>query len=123
MISNEDIISQINKAIVTHSRWKLRLQNALETYSSEFEIDFVKSPHNCDFGKWLDAEKDHLNKFPEYAQVYDIHARVHQETEKVIQLLLDGHVADAKNAIATGSHFKIISSELTKIMTQWKNSL
>ena len=59
MISNEEIITQINKAIIIHSRWKLRLQNTIETQNNEFGIDFVKSSHNCDFGKWLDKKRSY----------------------------------------------------------------
>ena len=86
----EDVQKQINKAISVHGLWKVRLKEAIHKRSSEFEVETVRSPHLCEFGKWLDLEKTKLMAYPAYAKVRDLHAKVHEATGRVMQLALGG---------------------------------
>ena len=119
----EDIQNQIKKAISAHGLWKVRLKKAINTRSSEFEVENVRSPHLCEFGKWLDAEKPKLVAYPFYEKVCQLHAQVHEETARVMRLALGGKKEEASKAIALGSHFSTISAHLTQQMVNWKNSV
>ncbi len=120
---NEEIKKQITKAISAHGMWKVRLKDAIDKQSSEFEVTHVRSPHHCDFGKWLDGEKAKLLKFPNYAKVCDLHAQVHTETARIMELALAGKKDEATRAIDLGSSFATLSAHLTQEMMHWKQAL
>lgn len=122
-MSKQEIEYQINKAIVSHSTWKVRLRKAINTGSSEFEVDFVRSPHNCEFGKWLMADKAVLESYPAYDMVVNYHQLLHEETAKVMEMALAGKSEEASYAIQSGSKFASISSKLTITMMTWKKNV
>ena len=119
----EDIALNINKAIVAHSTWKIRIRKAIQTQSSEFEVPFIRSVDNCEFGKWLDKDKAILKDHAAYDHVVSLHQTLHEETARLMQLALSGNGADAESALQQGSKFATISSKLTITLMTWKKSL
>ena len=122
-MSTIQIKQNIDKAIASHGMWKMRLRNAIKTHSSEFEVAFVKSPHNCDFGKWLNSDKAMLNKFTEYNQIIELHKDLHLETARIMELALAAKDAEASAALVIGSKFASLSSKLTITMMKWKKQI
>lgn len=122
-MNTEAIKQNIDKAIASHGMWKMRLKNAIETQTSEFEVSFVRSPHNCEFGKWLDQDKPVLSKFSYYTEVFSLHKQLHEETARIIQLALSSRKEEASKSIAVGSTFSSLSAKLTLTMMNWKKEL
>lgn len=118
-----EITQNIDKAIASHGMWKMRLKKAIETQTSEFEVAFVRSPHNCEFGKWLDKDKPVLSKYSYYNEVFNLHKQLHEETARIMQLALSARKEEATKAIAVGSTFSAISAKLTLTMMNWKKGI
>lgn len=113
----------IDKAIASHGMWKMRLKNAIKTHSTEFEVAFVKSPHHCDFGKWLNNDKFELAKFSEYNEIVDLHKELHVETARIMELALAAKDSEAAASLVVGSKFSTLSSKLTIAMMNWKKKM
>ncbi len=122
-MSTKEIVLNIDKAIASHGMWKMRLRNAIKTHTSEFDVAFVKSPHNCEFGKWLDKDKFFLSSHQEYSIIFDLHKKLHFETARIMDLALSRKDKEASAAIAIGSDFATLSSKLTITMMNWKKGL
>jgi len=122
-IKNDEIKKQITKAISAHGMWKVRLKDAINKQSSEFEVNHVRTPHHCELGKWLNSEKASLLKFPDYSKVFDLHAKVHEEPARIMQLALAGKKDEASHALGLGSSFANLSAHLTQAMMHWKQAL
>ena len=122
-MSKSEIEYNINKAIVSHSTWKVRLRKAIKTQSSDFSVDFVRSPHNCEFGQWLKKDEAILNDYPAYDIVVNLHQMLHQETADIMTMALAGKSQEAEYALQQGSKFASISSKLTITMMTWKKNI
>jgi hypothetical protein len=59
----------------------------------------------------------------QYKSVHDLHARFHTEAAHVLELALAGRREDAVAAMAIGSPFGNVSSNLIIAMTAWKKTL
>ncbi|MHC4401265.1 MAG: CZB domain-containing protein [Planctomycetota bacterium] len=115
--------SNIERAIAAHARWKYRLFDAVKTGKSEWTVQGIRSYDQCDFGKWLgslspsDRSSEHCKK------VTDLHREFHQAASEVLELALSGRKQEAEAAIALGSRFSLVSSNLTMAMSAWKDAV
>lgn len=122
-MNTTEIIQNIDKAIASHGMWKMRLKNAIQTQTSEFDVASVRVPNNCEFGKWLDKDRMVLSRYPAFNQIVQLHKDLHVETATIMQMALAGKAAEATAKIAIGSSFSSISSKLTIAMMGWKKEL
>ncbi len=115
------IKDEIGKAISAHGQWKQKLRFAIDTGASEAQPAKVKKDNNCAFGKWL---HEHIapeeKKSPYYTQVVDLHARFHSEAGIILGLAVIGKKDAANERMKMGSDFSKLSSELTKILQDWR---
>jgi methyl-accepting chemotaxis protein len=113
---------EIGKAISAHGMWKTRLKSAVDAGQSEFKVDTVKQDNQCDFGKWLYGTGiPAATKVTEnYKRCKDLHAKFHLAAANVLFLAVTGKKAEAQKALAVGSDFAKISSELTRAMMEWQ---
>ena len=101
-----------DKAIFAHSQWKHRLRQAIETGESEWTVADVRSDKGCEFGKWLD-DLPPAKKTPQrYSDLRSLHAEFHKAASEVLTLALSGKKNAAQVAMASGSHFRVISAKL-----------
>ncbi|WP_420580293.1 CZB domain-containing protein [Reichenbachiella sp.] len=119
-MSDIQIAFNINKAIVSHSTWKVRLKKSIESQTSEFEIDYIKSVQSCEFGQWLSANKAFLASDEAYDLVVDLHQSLHEETARITEMAISGHTKTAEESIEPGSPYAKISSKLTITLMAWK---
>lgn len=110
---------EIKKAIGAHGMWKSRLRQAIDTGNSEWAPEKVKLDNVCDFGKWIHALPPAAGDASHVARVKDLHAKFHVEASSVLQLAKAGNKDAANKAIAQGSNFDKLTSELTKELMNW----
>lgn len=110
---------EINKAIAAHSLWKVRLRQALETGSSEFTIDKVKTDNQCDFGKWLYSLPVAERQSADWKTVQQLHSKFHAEAGNILDLALKGKKKEFEDAMMLGKDFAKLSSGLTTAMMTW----
>ena len=114
-------VNELDKAISAHARWKIRLREAIDTGKSEWSPEKVRQDNLCDFGKWLYSLSDSEKASGYWKQVQKLHAEFHIVAAKVLQLALEGHKNEAEATMDTsGSEFKLASSKLINMMTEWK---
>lgn len=120
-MSASNISDAIKAAIGSHGLWKGRLRHAIDTQTSEFEVSFVRSCHNCEFGKWLDGDKANLMHHSHYNEVYELHRQLHLITADIMELALSGD-KDKAEAIL-GKEFFDKSGDLVRELMAWNSSL
>ncbi len=116
-------ITEIDKAIGMHGKWKYHLKSAIDAKSSEFDVDKVRLDNACDFGKWLDSLPPEDKSNAIWKEVKHIHARFHGEAARVLVMALGGQSEAAERAIAFGSEFAKLSGNLTNTLMNWRKTL
>jgi hypothetical protein len=117
---NEEVV----KAIAAHGAWKMRLNDAISTGTSDVTAADVAPDNKCAFGKWLygpefpAAEK----ASPVYRDVVKLHAEFHKEAATVLRMALAGQKDQATAAMGIGSGYSRASSSLVKTLTTWRTS-
>ena len=114
--------SDIERGIAAHARWKYRLFDAIETGSSEWTVESLRSHDRCQFGQWLAGLPPGERSPEHYEKVTDLHAKFHEKASEVLELALSGRKQEAEAAIALGSPFSVISADLTMAMSAWKGA-
>lgn len=118
------IKEEISLYIAQHGMWKSRLLKSLETKSNEFDVNVVKTDNNCAFGKWLHGSiSDNLKNSSTYTIIKETHAKFHIETARILQLINEGKMDEAKRSLQMDTEYAVISSKLTLLMMDWKRNL
>lgn len=111
---------EIKKAIGAHGMWKTRLRSAVDTGTSEFSVEKVKTDNNCDFGKWLHGLPGDEKKSESWTKIRDLHAKFHVEAAKILDSALTGKKDVAAKGLDVTSDFSKLSANLTSAMMNWE---
>jgi hypothetical protein len=114
---------RIVKAIAAHAKWKFHLRQAIETGTSDWTVNEVRTDNRCEFGKWLQALPLGDRKSEHCENVRQLHAEFHKEAAEVLRLALARRREEAEVAIAQGSRFTKASTKLTIAMTAWHKAI
>jgi hypothetical protein len=117
-----EIAEALDRAIAAHAKWKYRLMEAIDSGRSEHRVADVRANDACDFGKWLAALPLSERLSSHYKQVSALHAEFHTLASSVLELALSGRATEATTAMALGSRFAVVSSQLTMAVLAWKES-
>ena len=118
------IKEEITKAIGAHGMWKMRLRTAIDTGKADTNVADVANDHACGFGQglygsMLDAAAKNSSDFKE---VQKLHAEFHKVAAQVLQLALQGKIAEADKLMEEGSPFVVVSGRLTSALMHWQKS-
>lgn len=117
-------INEISEAIRSHSIWKVRLQDAVDTGKSEFTPDQVRANHLCEFGKWLASRRPAEKSLEDYGKIQAFHERFHIEAANVLQMSIEGQREKAHAALTDiDSEFVYTSAQLINALIAWKRKL
>ena len=108
-------------AIGAHGRWKQRLRHAIETGATGLTVDNLKVDNQCDFGKWLYSLSPEEKKSSHWLNIQQLHAKVHIEAARLLELATQGKRIEAMCAMVIGNDFARLSCELTMAMVKWKS--
>jgi hypothetical protein len=111
----------LDRAIAAHARWKYRLMDAIDTGRSQWQISDVRTDAACEFGKWLSALPLSQRLSDHCKQVRALHTEFHGLAAEVLELALAGRKEEAAAAMALGSRFAAVSSNLTMAVLAWKD--
>ena len=112
----------ISKGIGAHGMWKQRLVSAINTGQSEWVPAVVCQDNQCEFGKWLYPCSAQEKSSKHFGEVRNLHAQFHSEAAEVLKMALAKKKDEATKAIAAGSKYHLISTNLTKEMMAWKSN-
>jgi hypothetical protein len=110
----------LDRAIAAHAKWKYRLMEAIDTGKSQWHVGDVRTDSACEFGKWLLSLPLSQRLSQHSKQVRALHAEFHGLAASVLELAIAGRKDEAAAAIALGSRFAVVSSNLTMAVLAWK---
>lgn len=114
--------AEIDKAIAAHGMWKARLRNAIQTGSSNLEVDKIKTDNQCDFGRWIHSLPASDKNSPTVQSIIEQHAAFHLLAAKVLATALEGKKVEAESLMSANGEFNLSSAALTKSMMEWKKA-
>lgn len=123
MEPGSDLADQVQKALVAHGAWKVRLAQTIETGASEFSPEVVRKDNQCALGKWLYADVAPSLQDDHYETVRQLHAEFHKAAAGVLSLALAGQKAEAQAAMFTGQEFGRASAKLTIALSDWRTAV
>lgn len=119
-MTKEEIVAAIN----AHGQWKIRLEKAIETGTSDANPAVARTDNQCAFGKWLYGSITPKEKSsPFYNEVKELHAKFHHAAANVLELALLGKKDEAREAMGPASDYLKTSSKLITTLSRWKNSM
>jgi hypothetical protein len=123
MMSNGEMIEQINNAIGAHGAWKLKLRIAMTTGQSEIDPDRACVDNKCQFGRWLygDSIDSSTRQGMPYQVVRRLHAEFHKSASDVLRHAISARPEQAKQVLET--EFTERSEKLVRALTKWKGEL
>jgi hypothetical protein len=98
------------------------LFDAVETGSSEWTVESIRSHDRCQFGKWLASLTPAESSSEHCKKVTELHAAFHEAASEVLELALAGRKQEAEASIGLGGRFAVVSSDLTMAMSAWKEA-
>jgi hypothetical protein len=107
---------KIKDLIWAHSLWKQQLRKAIESGRSRVSIEEASNDKKCTLGQWLLSDEAQL--LPNYAELVEIHHHFHQQAAQILQLAIDGKRHEALNAMAMGSYFSKLTSQLVNALNE-----
>jgi len=110
----------VDRARMAHLAWRSRLREAIETGKSPLTVEEARSDRACEFGKWLYGLPPASRQTEAGMQVQALHAAFHAEAAAVLGLALRGRRPEAEAAMALGSKFATILSELSRALEKFK---
>ncbi len=110
----------LDRAIAAQAKWKYRLMEAIDTGKSQWQVGNVRTDHACEFGKWLSDLPLSLRLSDHCQEVRALHAEFHTLAADVLELAIAGRREEATAAMALGSRFAVVSSNLTMAVIAWK---
>jgi hypothetical protein len=110
----------LDRAIAAHAKWKYRLMEAIDTGKSQWQVADVRTDGACDFGKWLLSLSLSQRLSEHSKKVRALHTEFHGLAADVLELALAGRKEEATAAIALGSRFAAVSSNLTMAVMAWQ---
>ena len=110
----------IDKAIVAHGQWKQRLLSAITKGTSEFSVAQVQVDNRCDFGKWFYGLPDAVRETEHGKTVQRLHASFHAEAARILELALQGRIAEAEKSMEPGLPYARLTGQLVIALTNWK---
>jgi hypothetical protein len=82
----------------------------------------VRADDACEFGKWLAALPLSERLAAHFKLVRSLHAEFHALASSVLELALSGRTGEATAAMALGSRFAVVSSQLTMAVLAWRDA-
>jgi hypothetical protein len=111
---------KIDQARLAHLTWRSHLRQAVATGKSAHGLD---TDRTCEFGKWLHDLSDVDKQTASWQEVNALHVEFHAEATKAMRLAIRGQKHEAELAMAMGSPFAAVTSQLSKALEKWKSSL
>jgi hypothetical protein len=115
-------VSIFDQAISAHAQWKRRLNEAIDSGSSEWTVSEVRADDRCEFGKWLNTLCDLEKSSDSCLHLRSLHTEFHHAASEVLELALAGKKDDARAAMSPGNRFNQTSTELVLTLGEWRRS-
>lgn len=83
-------------ALAAHEAWKTKLELTLRGKNpEEYDPNILGVDHLCVLGRWLYGEGKSMDKYEEYVELLDAHARFHRCAGDILTKHRKGYLAEA----------------------------
>lgn len=114
-----NLANDIYMLIVSHTKWKKRLQEQINTESNELGKMLGES---TEFYAWIKAH-DQFSDNPHYQAVIALYQQFQDESDKIISSVLDGNKETALKAMDYGSDYERLSQQLVQQIIAWHDEV
>ncbi len=119
-----EVGQHLDKAIVAHGQWKMRLKRAIDTGGSEFAPTTVSRDDQCELGKWLHVGATAQERSsPHYGPTVQAHKQFHTVAGGVLANALAGKKAEAQASMAPGGDYARASVTVMQALQAWKRTV
>lgn len=101
-----------NQAIAAHAEWKIKLRLYLNG-QGDLNPHVICQDNQCVLGKWIYGEGAGFSYLPEFDHLRHTHAQFHKCAAGIVDKINRGDRESATQALAPGSEFTQLSSEIT----------
>lgn len=108
----------LTQAIAAHDEWRARLRLMIVNGATTVDAREVRRAEECDFGKWLQSRKAAGNAPPRARTIADLHARLHDATARVLELVDGRRRAEALAALAPDGEFTLASADFANAVSE-----
>jgi len=113
---------QIEIAIGTHNKWKIRLADAIKTGRSNITVEKIRCDDLCALGMWLNGPAfSELKDDDSYHRVKELHRLFHQTAADVLELALAGEKMAAEKMMI--GRYAELSANLVAKLKDWQTHL
>ncbi|MDO8581805.1 MAG: CZB domain-containing protein [bacterium] len=112
----------IDKTLIGHGDWKLRLREAIEKGTSEYTVEVLAKDSVCEFGKWLYSLPPAVDT-TDCKNVKTLHALFHTKAAEVLSMALGSQKQEALKSMDRGGFYYQASANLVRALQNWKGKI
>ena len=121
MSKSDSVKTMIREAILSHVRWKDRIEAAVQTKGAGIDIEDINNPRHCSFGKWLYSEAipNEMLRSNQYLVICDLHAVFHHKAAEIVVASRDKNMEEFAKIFQMISDYTSLSDALINAMEFW----
>lgn len=112
----------LDDAIRTHVRWRLKLSTYLRAVDGTLAPETVAIDSQCQLGAWLHDPRNELKGSRVHGELLVEHAQFHEEAAKLVARANGGEQVDDEASLGAGSDYARVSSRLVNLIAQIQRS-
>ncbi|MDO9165485.1 MAG: methyl-accepting chemotaxis protein, partial [Rhodoferax sp.] len=113
----------LDNAIQAHAEWRTKLRSAA-TRQEKLDAETISRDDCCELGKWVHgAGQSKFGGKPTFVDLIHAHQEFHKEAGKVARAVNQGAGAGAEKMLESGTSFSRASSEVGRLIIQFKGEL
>jgi hypothetical protein len=115
--------AKIDQVITAHANWKDRLKEAIASGTCPITVEQAAKDDRCDFGKWIYSLPATERAAPRMLELARMHTEFHKQAAAILGLALAHRRPEAEAAMASGTPFTRVTTDLVMALTTWKVEL
>jgi Chemoreceptor zinc-binding domain len=113
----------LDEAILSHTKWKMRLSSYLSKPDHSLKASAVESPNECELGRWIHGEGKKYFSLPEFVALVSGHKSFHKAAAEVIRKADAGGKVSEETALGARSEFAAASTSIVRSLMALKAKL
>jgi len=120
---NDELVEAIDKATVAHALWKARMIGAIEDGNTAIDRKTAGDSHACEFGKWLDANRNLSAMHPELERIRLKHDEFHAALAECLDKIASGKGHEVRRSMDVEGRFRQLSGNMVLELLRWRDRL